>query len=100
MSKDDIDKVLRQIEEATKREEKAQWGDGVTTAYHHLMPSGILIYMAENNHDVVPLIHLPDGVTPDQGLVDALNYRLGLTPEDAMQVWQSVKDADRSGQGV
>ena len=94
MSKEDVDKVLRQIEKATQRDEKAQWGEGVRTAYH-LMPIGILIYMAENNPDVVPLIHLPDGIAPDQSLVDALNLRLGLTTEEAKQVWQTVKDADR-----
>ena len=95
MGKEDVDRVLREIEEATKREAKAHWGVGVRTAYR--LMSGVLIYMEENNPNVVPLTnitHLLEGRKPNQALVDALNFRLGLTPEDAKQVWQSAKDAD------
>lgn len=101
MSKEDIDRVLRQIEERTKQEEWRQTQDRLPFSedkeHAYGLAGRFLIYMEEDNPDVVVLngALAGTGMTPDRALVDNLNYRLGLNPLEAVDIYASVKAADR-----
>jgi hypothetical protein len=91
MSQKDIDKILKEIEEATKR---AEQGSAEPRYAFHLVGE-ILVRMTRDNPDVMPMNRvLPQGAVPDQSLVNALNVRFGWSPEEAQEIFLSVKKAD------
>jgi|HubBroStandDraft_6_1064221.scaffolds.fasta_scaffold195928_2 hypothetical protein len=92
MSRDDVAKILKEIEEATER---AECQEGAEPRYAFHLVGRILVRMAKDNPDVMPMNQvLPQGTVPDQRSVDALNRRIGCSADEAREIYLSVKKAD------